>query len=82
MPNFTNSGYMAEASDEARLAMARAFHAELSDLVGPTVGGDGHSYSADEINTQLDRVTRDILRLEERTGDIGPRLGYGAHRSP
>lgn len=77
MSNWTNSGYMAQATVAARLTMARAFYAEVTDKVTADIAKDSSSRNSASLNTLLERVARDIAMLESKSA---ARAGGGMNR--
>ena len=77
MSNWTNSGYMAQSTVAARLAMARLFYAEVTDKVTADLAKDSASRNSQSLNTLLDRVARDIAMLETKSA---ARAGGGMNR--
>ena len=65
---WVNSGYMNEATDELRLAGARAFHAEITAKIGADVSADGSSRSSGSLLTLLQQVKSEIDELEAKVG--------------
>lgn len=73
MATWTYSGYESEASDAARLVMARQFKKELLDAMKDpqSVGSDGHSMSRFQLDALMATVNEDILRYETKSSQIG-----------
>lgn len=74
MATWTYSGYESEATDAARLTMARQFKKELLDAMKDpqSVGSDGHSMSKFQLDALLAEVNKDIEKYERRVGAGSP----------
>lgn len=68
---WTNADYMTKETPALRLAAARAFHTEIINQITADVSSDGKSKGNSPLTTLLERVTKDIERLEGQTGSFG-----------
>ena len=73
MAVWTYSGYESEATDAARLTMARQFKKELLDAMKDpqSAGSDGHSMTKFQLDALLAEVNRDIERFDRKVGTGG-----------
>jgi len=84
MPNYTYSGYAAQADVASRLAMARQFKAELTDKITADIAKDSASRSSASLNQLLMRVDADIASYEGKRGSMragGVSLGRLGNRT-
>jgi len=71
MPNYTYSGYAAQATPALRLAMALQFKGELTDKITADLAKDGASRSNQSLNQLLASLNADITKYEAQAAARG-----------
>jgi hypothetical protein len=71
---WTYSGFRSEATDAARLTMARLFAQEISDKITADVSADGKSRASSPLNSLLASTEAYIDKLESSVGRGAPAI--------
>lgn len=63
---YSHADWQTRTTDAERLAAARAHYAEVEADITANLSSGGHSRSVDVLNNKLERLAREIEKLERR----------------